>query len=187
MEEINGVADEVKTEDPAPTQPREGLHKLKGVTVVCGWAIHVIFCCCSGETIKLPMACNGKVQCVLPIRTMNSTEIEQEEYDEFYESTANNKYGQSTTNTKWYVRRVFINDDFKNMMPSNLSLDKGVVDSDDPPLDISREILQQHMLLMINQKKTLEITHRHPLIREMLRRVEDMTTPQTRAPQTWPL
>jgi hypothetical protein len=43
MKEINVVADEVKTEDAAPTQPREGLHKSKGVTVVCGWAIHGIF------------------------------------------------------------------------------------------------------------------------------------------------
>ena len=85
MEEINVVADEVKTEDAAPTQPREGLHRSKGVTVLCGWAIHGIFCCCSGETVKLPMASNGKVQCVLPIRTMKSTEIEQEEYDEFFD------------------------------------------------------------------------------------------------------
>ena len=56
------------------------------------------------------------------------------------------------------------------MKPSNLSLDKGVVDSFDPHLDISREILQQHMLLMTNQKNTLEITHRYPLIWEMLRK-----------------
>ena len=77
----DGVADEVKTEDAAPTQPREGLHRSKGVTVLCGWAIHGIFCCCSGETVELPMpatASNGKVQCVLPITTKKSAEIEQE-------------------------------------------------------------------------------------------------------------
>ena len=46
---------------------------------------------------------------------MKSAEIEQEEYDEFYKSTANNKYGKSAENTKRYIRRVFINDDVKNI------------------------------------------------------------------------
>jgi hypothetical protein len=84
------VADEAKTEDAAPTQPCEGLLRLKYVTVLCGWATHGIFCNCSGETVELPMPAtdsNGTVQCVLPIKTMKSAEIEQEEYGEFYEST----------------------------------------------------------------------------------------------------
>ena len=83
------MADEVKTEDAAPTQPYKGLHRSKGIAALCGWAIIVFFCCCSGET-ELPMpttASNGKVQCVMPITTMKFAEIEQREYDEFYKST----------------------------------------------------------------------------------------------------
>jgi HSP90 family molecular chaperone len=84
-------------------------------------------------------ASNMKVQCVLPIRTMKSDEIKQEEYDKFYKFTASNKYGKAAENTKRYVGRFF-----KNMMPSNLSLVKGDVNSDDPLLNTSRELLQQH-------------------------------------------
>jgi hypothetical protein len=71
----DGMANEVRTEEAAHTQPCDDLHQMKG------------------ETIEPPMpatASNKKVTYILPIRTMKSAEIEEAEYDEFYKSTVNN-------------------------------------------------------------------------------------------------
>jgi heat shock protein beta len=65
-------------------------------------------------------------------------------YDKFYEKS---------TSLKLYVRKVLISDEFDDFLPKYMNFIKGVVDSDDLPLNVSRETLAQSKVLRVMAKK----------------------------------
>ncbi|KAL8059234.1 hypothetical protein ABFX02_03G072400 [Erythranthe guttata] len=64
-------------------------------------------------------------------------------------------YNSNKSNLKLYVRRVFISDEFDELLPKYLNFLMGLVDSDTLPLNVSREMLQQHSSLKTIKKKLI--------------------------------
>lgn len=106
----------------------------------------------------------GQVECkaLLYIPGMLPFELSKDMFDE------------NARNLRLYVKRVFINDKFEDLMPRWLKFVRGVVDSNDLPLNVSREILQKSKVLSIINKRLVRKSL--DMMRELAEGVKDEET-----------
>mmetsp|Transcript_23613 Transcript_23613/g.51132 ORF Transcript_23613/g.51132 Transcript_23613/m.51132 type:complete len:773 (+) Transcript_23613:54-2372(+) len=99
----------------------------------------------------------GQIECksILYIPGMLPFELSKDMFDE------------DAKNIRLYVKRVFINDKFDDIVPRWLKFVRGVVDSQDLPLNVSREILQKSKVLSIINKR---------LVRKSLDMIRDIAS-----------
>jgi heat shock protein beta len=81
-------------------------------------------------------------------------------------------YYSKSSSLRLYVRKVLISDEFEDLMPRYLNFIRGLVDSDDLPLNVSRENLQQHKILKVMGKK---------LIRKALEMIRKLASDEKKA------
>jgi heat shock protein beta len=95
--------------------------------------MHILFA--RNKTLNFDLSSNQQIPGMLPF------ELSRDMFDE------------DARNIRLYVKRVFINDKFEDIVPRWLKFVRGVVDSQDLPLNVSREILQKSKVLNIINKR----------------------------------